>query len=493
MIATKTELSPAEARRLVRTWRNDWNVFARDMLAVKLDKEQQECLHGIQNSHRISIRSGNARGKDFVAAVASVCFLELNVPSKVIETAPTGRQAISIMMSEIKKLYMNAEGILPLGGFPMTDKIVFPANPDRYLMAFKAGEKQAEPWSGFHSPHLMVVVTEATGLADEVFDAVESILTGDSKLLICFNPYTLSGEAYRSITSPAYKKYRLNCLDAPNVVAKKILIPGQVDYAWVNNLIVEKKWAKIINEEDFKDEENDFEFQGKLYRPNDLFRIKVLGEPPKESDDLLIPLAWIDSAFKRFEDIEDLEEIKKARCSIGADIAGEGRDFTVFFHRFEDVATHFQEFGRQDHMVTVGRLGEALGENARAFIDTIGEGAGVYSRARELKLNVVSAKFSESAKGLRDYSRQRSFVNIRAYCYWAIRDALNPEYDVNLAICPDEELREELHEIHWSMRSNGDIILEPKENIKSRIGRSPDKADALALSYYPKRHHGIHV
>ena len=75
----------------------------------------------------------------------------------------------------------------------------------------------------------------------------------------------------------------------------------------------------------------------------------------------------------------------------------------------------------------------------------------------------------------------------------AIRDALNPEYDFNLALPPDEELKEELHEIKWSIRSNGDIIIEEKEEIKKRLGRSPDKGDAVALSFFPQIHHGIHV
>lgn len=138
-------------------------------------------------------------------------------------------------------------------------------------------------------------------------------------------------------------------------------------------------------------------------------------------------------------------------------------------------------------MVTAGRIKGLLDlcEGAAANIDTIGEGAGVYSRCREQDLNVVSAKFSKSAKGLKDYSDQRTFANMRAYCYWAIRDALNPEYEENLALPPDDELTEELHEVKWSLRSNGDIIIEPKEDIKKRIGRSPDKGDALALTYFP--------
>ena len=50
---------------------------------------------------------------------------------------------------------------------------------------------------------------------------------------------------------------------------------------------------------------------------------------------------------------------------------------------------------------------------------------------------------------------------------------------------PDDKFDEEATEIRWSFRSDGKIIIEPKEDIKERLGRSPDKFDALANTFYP--------
>ena len=478
---TSSSLARA-TNQIAQRYRNDWGLFAREVLRVTLDREQEDCLYSIQRHRRVSIRSGNARGKDFVAAVAAICFLTLYYPSKVIETAPTQRQAVGIMMSEIKSIYNRAA--IPLGGEMLTERIMFSDDPDpHYLMAFKAGDKEAEPWSGFHSPNLMVVVSEATGMADEVFDAIEGILQANSKLVLCFNPFRLSGEAYRSITSPMYVRHRLNCLDAPNVRAKKQLIPGQVDYEWVRALVEEKGWATPIDESEASVDENDFQWEGRWYRPTDLFRIKVLGEPPKESEDVLIPYSWIEASQQRWKENHTVDG---HLLKLGVDVAGEGRDFTVFCHRYGGVVSRLDKYANADHMGTVGRIGEEIkGKGATVLIDTIGEGAGIYSRCRELKHNAKSAKFSESAKGLKDFSGQRTFSNIRAYCYWAIRDALNPRHDVQLALPPDDELAQELHETQWKIRSNGDIQIEEKDEIKARLKRSPDKADALALTYYP--------
>jgi hypothetical protein len=101
----------------------------------------------------------------------------------------------------------------------------------------------------------------------------------------------------------------------------------------------------------------------------------------------------------------------------------------------------------------------------------------------------VGVKASESAKGLTDLTEQRTFANMRAYLYWAIRDALDPALGGELALPPADELTQDLTEVHWSTRSNGDIIIEEKEKIKKRLGRSPDYGDAVANTFSGKRKH----
>lgn len=483
MIHVSKRYPPSE---VWRRYKANWNKFAYEVLNVRLDKQQRECLDIIQHEPRVSIRSGNARGKDYVAAVASLCFLYLNKPSKIINTAPSARQVISIMMAEITQIHAGA--VIPLGGELTQNMLKMPDRADWFLLGFKAGDKKYEAWQGFHSPNIMVVVTEASGVDDYIFESIETVLQGNSKLLLIYNPTRLSGEAYRSITDPSYKSLRLNCLDAPNVKSHKIIIPGQVDFNWVKHVINEKHWARQIPKEAVDETRNDFEFNYAYYTPTDLFRVKVLGEPPRESDDVLIPYSWLQAGIERGREI-DQAKAQEQRHIIGVDVAGEGRDSTVFCHRYENVVTRFEAWSKSDHMETVGRLIERLEDNeARAMIDTIGEGAGVHSRATELRLPTQSAKFSASAKGLTDMSGQRTFTNMRAYCYWAIRDALNPEYEFNLALPEDDELVEELHGMHWQVKSNGDIQIEPKEKIRERLGRSPDRADSLALSFFPIMH-----
>ena len=54
------------------------------------------------------------------------------------------------------------------------------------------------------------------------------------------------------------------------------------------------------------------------------------------------------------------------------------------------------------------------------------------------------------------------------------------------ALPPCDQLMEEATETKWKFLSNGKIIIEPKEDIKKRIKRSPDYMDALANTFYPR-------
>ena len=475
-------LSPREID-ILSSYEGDWNKFARESLGVRLDRKQRRILESMQINRRTSVRSGHAAGKDYVAAVGSLCFLYLNIPSKVINTAPTDRQVISIMMSEIGRIYRNAK--IDLGGDLWTHKITFSEDSDWFLLGFKTKDKKPEDWTGFHSPNLMVVVTEASGIDQVTFDAIEGLLTGNSRLVLIFNPNRTSGEAYQSTRSSLYKKFKMNCLNAINVRAKKILIPGQVDFEWIDEKIRKPGWVTEIEVGEQRRDLYDFKWEGKWYRPNDLFLVKVMGEFPRATEDTLIPLSWVELANDRWQDLQGKGE---GALKLGVDVAGMGRDLTVFAFRRGDVIERLKVYSKQDHMVTVGKAkNELIKKEDITYIDSAGEGAGVFSRLIELKVNAIGVMASESAKGLTDMTEQRTFANMRAYLYWALRDALDPAFEGELALPPIDELTQDLTEVHWSTRSNGDIIIEEKDKIKKRLGRSPDYGDAVANTFSKKK------
>lgn len=478
----------------MKLWRKDWCLFAKEVLHARLDDEQKAILKALQTDKMVAVASGTSRGKDFVAAVAAVCFLYLTPRfdkegnlvknTKVAMTAPTGRQVTDIMIPEVARLYRNA-GWLPGA---MLSNGIRTKYKEWYLTGFKSSEDNTEAWSGFHAVNTMFIVTEASGISQLTYNAIEGNLQNNSRLLLVFNPNTTSGYAANAMKSKRFTKFRLNSLNAENVIKKKHIIPGQVDYDWVKDKV--ETWSTPIKKEDFNEGEGDFQWEGKWYRPNDLFRVKVLGMFPKVSDDVLISYEWVELAFERWKKLtaEGWESHKHAR--VGVDVAGMGRDSSCFIPRYgnyvKEIKVH-QSGGEADHMKVAGECLQWLRDpKAKAFIDTIGEGAGVYSRLIEQGFNnAYSCKFSYGVKGLHDITDVYTFANMRAYCYWALRDWLNPKNGFGAALPPDDMLMQELTDIHWSFQSNGNILIEKKEDIKERLKRSPDRADALAQTFFP--------
>lgn len=492
-------MSDEKAKKRMLRWRADWCLFCREVLKVSLDAEQEAILRSIQHAPMVAVSSGTSRGKDFVAACAALCFLYLTPRfdregnlvknTKVALTAPTGRQISNIMVPEFSRLFRNAK-ILP-GRLVAND--IRTAHDEWFLTGFKAGDKATEAWSGFHAVNTMFVVTEASGLPDETFAAIEGNLQGNSRLLLVFNPNITTGYAARAMSSPRFKKFRLNSLNAENVVRRKQVIPGQVNYEWVKDKV--DTWCTPLRESDFNEGDGDFRFEGGLYRPNDLFRVKVLGMFPKTDTDVLIPFEWITRANERWREMDE-GEVRRLQTRnavrIGLDVAGMGRDSSAFCVRYGSLVDRFilhQSAGKADHMHVAGMAAQLVGRDPKAmlFIDTIGEGAGVFSRLREQGFkNAHSCKFSEGAKGLLDETGVYSFANMRAYLFWAIRDWLDPKNGMDAALPENDTLCEELTNIKWRFTSSGSIMIEPKDDIKARIGRSPDLADCLANTFYPK-------
>lgn len=485
-----------KAKALIKSWRADWNRFAADALDCRLDKQQQEILHAVQTSPKVSVASGTARGKDYVTAVASLCFLyltprwndagELVANTKVALTAPTDRQVKNIMMPEIARLY-NAgrkKGIA-IGRLNAYD--IRTHSPEWFLTGFKADEYNHEAWSGFHAVNTMFAVTEASGIPDTVFDAIEGNLQGNSRLLIVFNPNSSTGYAAQSQKKEGWAAHRLSSLDAPNVLAKRIVIPGQVDFPWLVDKI--KNWCTPVADAERLEEMDDFEFEGVVYRPDDLFRVKVLGKFPKVPSDTLIPQQWIELANERW--LKGNVPDAALPLQLGVDVAGMGRDNTVYCHRYGNIVTKLEQEnagGKANHMHIAGKIVDLMRKDRRnkAAIDTIGEGAGVYARCEELGLakQALSCKFSENAQHKKDITGIYEFANMRAYLFWAVRDWLNPKNNTGAALPPDKDFLLEATSIKWKFRSDGKIIIEPKADIKKRIGRSTDKFDALANTFY---------
>jgi hypothetical protein len=80
------------------------------------------------------------------------------------------------------------------------------------------------------------------------------------------------------------------------------------------------------------------------------------------------------------------------------------------------------------------------------------------------------------------------FKNTRALLWWNMREMLDPENHENVALPDDELLIGDLTAVRrLPITSDGKLVIEPKEDIKKRIGRSPDDGDACCLAFFEAR------
>ena len=107
-------------------------------------------------------------------------------------------------------------------------------------------------------------------------------------------------------------------------------------------------------------------------------------------------------------------------------------------------------------------------------------GAGPVDRLRELGWDVNEENFGAAP---RTDDGETEYLNRRTELWWALRDWIVSE--AALADCPSrtkQELRQDLPALEYTYRSDGRRALEPKEDLKKRIGRSPNHGDAFALA-----------
>jgi hypothetical protein len=195
----------------------------------------------------------------------------------------------------------------------------------------------------------------------------------------------------------------------------------------------------------------------------------------------VIPTDWVRAAQKRWTEKRP-EGVPQTQ--VGVDLAHGGADSTTLVRRFRSwvaMPEKLQGIETDTGQKAAAKIGIALVEGGFAFLDVGGVGASAYDVARERKLRVRPVNFSTACE-VQDASGMLSFANTRAYLYWHLRELLDPNAKEPIALPPHPEVLGDLTSPRYSMRVSG-IQIEKKDEIKARIGRSPDVGDALVLAF----------
>ena len=411
-----------------------------------LSDQQKEFLLAIQNNDRVSAKSGKGIGKTAAVSYAIIWFICCFANPKIICTAPTFPTLKTALWPEVAK-WLSRSVVKDL--FEHTEKKLYLKESPKNWFCEPRTAKDKESAQGVHEDNLLVIMDEASGSREEIFEAYDTTLTSNNnKFVMIGNPTRTNGPFYDT-----FGKYG-------------------------------KRWVKLT----FNAEKSPFvkksqiEYYAEKYGiHHDLYLVNVKGQFPSGSPTAFIRLSDVHAAADRYDEVQPNGVIE-----IGLDVARYGDDLTVLYWRHGYKVYPAKVLPKSSipdcrdlvfNTVKDIRRSTGYDKTIRVKVDDSGVGGGVVDllkEDREHNIEVIPCNFG--GKGGDKYANEASVM-------WAnVKDLINviglPEDDTVLI--------EELAARRWKLSPNGKIMIEPKSEYKKEFKSSPDRADALILCFAQK-------
>jgi hypothetical protein len=303
-------------------------------------------------------------------------------------------------------------------------------------------EENSEAFAGLHAANStpFYIFDEASGVPDKIYEVREGGLTDGEPMVFDFgNPTRNTGRFHQNMVGKFRNQYIRRHIDSRDVEQ--------------TNKDLFKTWADLYGED------------------SDFFKVRVKGQFPTSGSLQFIPM-------NLYEDNVELDVFvgEHDPLVMGVDVARFGDDESVIWMRHGRDATTpgFKRYKEVDTMALaaeVARLAEEYRPDA-IFIDGGGVGGGVIDRCRQLEVDVIEVNFGAKAT-------QSGYANMRAQMWDRMRKALKD----GVSLPDDEDLRTDLTGVEYGYNLRNELQLERKEDMKKRGLKSPDIADALALTY----------
>lgn len=479
--------------------------FGEQILGETFTDDVKTLMESVRDHPVTVARSANAVGKTHAAARVAVWWFKSFADSQVYTAAAPPE-------SNLKKLLWGEIGGIvekhpDLFKNETATNLHISRSPQSFLtgvtIPMSGSESQREAkFSGKHSPHLLFILDEGDAIPDEVYRGIESCMSGGhARLLVMFNPRAEVGEAYRMIRDGRANVIKLSALNHPNVVSGKDLIPGAVTRDTTIRRINE--WCRPAVDGELLDSES-FALpaflegltarsqSGQVYPPlkagyykimEPAFSYMVLGNYPAQGSTQLISREWLSKARSRWDAyiVEHGERPPEHTSAImGLDVGEFGGDSNCACFRYGGFVERLVTWNGVDTVATGDR---AISEYetrsvSMANVDGTGVGAGVAPHMQRAGCSASSVKVASSPT---ERTELGEFRILRDQLWWACREWLRT--DPGAMLPPDEILLEELATPTYEV-VNGKIRVMKKETMRELLKRSPDRADALCLTFY---------
>lgn len=425
--------------------------MVRDLFHVKPDPWQEEALEAFPNSPKLAMRACKGPGKTAVLAWIGWNFMLTRPQPMIGATSINGANLKANLWTELSRWYERSE--LLRAFFEVTKSEIFSKQkPKTWRLEARTWPQDADAaqignaLAGLHAQYVMWLADETGDYPDSILPTMEAIFSGaptEAHIVQAGNPSKLSGPLYRA------------CVTARNLW-RVVEITGDPD---------NPKRSPRIPIEHARE-------QIKQYgRDNPWVRVNIFGEFPEASLNALISVADVQRAFDRR--YREGEHEAFARI-LGVDVAREGDDKSVIYPRQGLQCYNPDVLRNVDGTQGAGRVARkwADWDVDAVFVDnTGGFGSSWVDNLRRLGRDPIAVHFAEKALNPR-YFNKRTEMMFEAVD-WIKRGGAMPE---------SAELLSAATQTTYTFKGDR-VLVEPKEQIKARLGFSPDEWDAFILTF----------
>jgi phage terminase large subunit len=490
--------------------------FVREVLGATPWQKQIDIINDVFKYSRVAVKTCNSVGKSYIAARIAVTYLMLYPDSIVVTTAPTWNQVKNVLWREIRTTTKDAQKI---SGVELTENQASQVELNIDTKWYAMGRSVANPdnFMGIHSDHLLLIVDEAGGIDNFLFQGFRAITTNiNNKVLLIGNPTVPDGEFQGAFgENSRYIQHTISAFDTPNFTELGFntvddLInyftppPGldnrqRVEYLEERTHGLNLPYSELIHPGDVYDKLIDWGVE------SDAWASLVMGEFPKQAANALIPAHLVTMAMNMYG-IDDETgktyaqmsgwQIPDGPAAYGQDMARFGADENVLTPRHggwvdEQIIWNKKGEGKLDLVESAQRILQIinpLDDQLILSIDDTGNGGGTTDHLRYVARETMASGKPAHRYHIADYNFSRGpsnpdkFDDITSELYWNLRDQF---MNKAIAMHPDEKLKGQLISRRWSINpKTKKIKVESKdEYVKRTKGKSPDRSDSLALSF----------
>jgi hypothetical protein len=431
-----------------------------------------EMLRAVRDNDSVAFRAGQKVSKTLALACLILWWVCTRRRAKVIFCAPSGIQAQDGLYAELVRLHAGGKtleerkrdggALIELGGVALKsceDGIRW--DDGRAVFGFSAADtKKTEKYLGHSGPEMMFVADEASGIDEKILEALDGNRAGGGRMILAGNPTRNVGFFFDAFhrKSDFWRGLHISSEESPNVTGKGPIIPGLARRDYIEQR--EKEWGR-----------NSWQFQ-----------VKILGNFAKLDERAFISLVTVLAAQKRWMPQPSAQDLAQP-LHVGVDPARQGKDKTSIAFRRGTWADKIETREKLDNVQIAGLVLAEIerrarpGEHVRVKVDqTNNTGvADILTRAqptRGIVIEVIEV-MSQNASSDPGFKDQRAQV-------WGVMKA----WLETAAIHADPGLQAQLLAVQSDYDERLRVRLESKRDLVDRIGRSPDDADALALSVF---------